>query len=201
MLFVSALRASARPRCGRHLLGGHGRNVPESLLVTLSLLYSLAVYVLVRQRLLAARRHAREQTGGSELDPSPALTELMARFQSFLCVFGIIHVFRIANRLQARHPAPAQPRRDRCIADAGPHGRRSSSRPTGRSSSSHSSTPSSARCRAWATRSCTAGRHACGGCTPIASRAGARAWTTSLCPASTSRPRLRAQGTVATSSR
>lgn len=65
-------------------------------LIIVSLIYSLVIYLRVRQRIIAARR----QAGNDCPEKSSALPELMARFQAFLCVYGLIHCFRILNRLQ-----------------------------------------------------------------------------------------------------
>ena len=65
--------------------------------IVCSLLYSLGVYLRVRQRIVMLREQAAR--AGNPV-ASSAQGELMHRFVSFLIVYGVIHCFRIANRLQ-----------------------------------------------------------------------------------------------------
>ena len=53
----------------------------------LSLLYSLAVYLRVRQRIVSLRRNA-SMAGTPAEGGSSTLNELMHRFVSFLAVYG-----------------------------------------------------------------------------------------------------------------
>ena len=74
-------------------------------LIIVSLTYSLTIYLRVRQRIISARK----QAGDDAPEKSSALPELMARFQAFLCVYGLIHLFRLLNRVQelAQPDSPA----------------------------------------------------------------------------------------------
>ena len=62
--------------------------------IVVSLTYSLGVYLKVRQRIILARKQA-----GDDQSDRP-VEKLMARFRAFLCVYGLIHAFRILNRAQ-----------------------------------------------------------------------------------------------------
>ena len=73
----------------------------------LSLLYSLAVYLRVRQRIVSLRRNA-SMAGTPAEGGSSTLNELMHRFVSFLAVYGAINGFRIVRRF-ADAVAPDQP--------------------------------------------------------------------------------------------